>query len=68
MSLPAPYSPRDAAIQRLQNEIQQLTRQHSASLDVESFLGLTAQQRARDEQRLCQLMELVQQLEIFGRG
>jgi hypothetical protein len=61
-------SPREAAIQRLRDQIDQLSIQHSESLNVEAFLGLTMEQKSHDERRRTELIELVKQLEIFGEA
>jgi len=65
MSSPLP-SPRFAAIERLRQEIEQLSAHHSQALQAETFLETSLEDCSQNEQRRAALVELVKQLEVFG--
>ncbi len=61
------FSPRIAAIERLRREIAELSTDHADALQGETFLGASLQDSVQNEQRRASLVELVKQLEVFGR-
>ena len=67
MSSAAAPSPRLAAIDRLRRQIEELSTRHSNALESETFLGASLQDSHPNEQRRSELVELVKQLEVFGR-